>query len=159
MSDGTYAYLGAQNNLLISPRMYRCLIKPHHKCILDFINAHTQAKVFFQSCGAIRPLIPNLIEIGVEILNPLQFNAQGMDGASLKQEFRRDIVLWGGGVETQYVLGGGTPQQVRDDVQRQLEILAPGGGYVFANVHNIQADVPAENLQAMWETLRAYGVY
>ncbi len=151
--------LGGQNNLLISPRMYRRLIKPRHKRILDFIHAQTRAKVFFHSCGAIRPLIPDLIEIGVDILNPVQFSANGMDAAGLKHEFGREITLWGGGVETQNVLGRGTPQEVREDVKRQLDILAPGGGYVFATVHNIQADVPVENLQAMWETLQIYGMY
>lgn len=151
--------LGAQNRLMISPRMYRKLIKPRHKKILDFIHAHTGAKVFFHSCGAIRPLIPDLIEIGVDILNPVQFNAAGMDAKSLKDEFGKDIVFWGGGVDTQSVLGSASPAAVKANVRQQIEALAEGGGFVFATVHNIQADVPPENILAMREALFEYGVY
>ncbi|MCC6145928.1 MAG: hypothetical protein IT308_00015 [Anaerolineaceae bacterium] len=151
--------LGTQSSLLISPRMYRNLIKPRHRRILDFVRSRTAAKVFFHSCGAVKPLIPDLIEIGVDILNPIQFSAQGMDAAALKAEFGKQIVFWGGGVETQHILGGGTPQQVREDVRRQIEILAPGGGFVFATVHNIQPDAPPENLEAMREAVMEYGVY
>jgi len=151
--------LGAQNRLMISPRMYRKLIKPRHKKILDFIHTHTGAKVFFHSCGAIRPLIPDLIEIGVDILNPVQFNAAGMDAKSLKDEFGRDIVFWGGGVDTQSVLGSTSPAMVKANVRQQVEALAEGGGFVFATVHNIQADVPPENILAMRDALFEYGMY
>ncbi len=150
--------LGAQNNLLISPRMYRKLLKPRHKKILDFIHSHTDAKVFFHSCGAIRPLIPDLIEIGVDILNPVQFNSTGMDAQSLKAEFGKDIVFWGGGVDTQSVLGSATPGEVKDNVRQQLEVLSKDGGFVFATVHNIQANVPPGNILAMREALLEYGI-
>lgn len=143
--------LGTQASLLISPRMYRKFIKPRHKRIIDFIKSHSSAKIFFHSCGAIRPIIPDLIEIGVEILNPVQFNLPGMDARSLKQDFGKDLVFWGGGVETQSILSRGTPTQVRENVCEQIASLADGGGFVFATVHNIQAEVPAENLSAMWE--------
>ncbi|MEP7359931.1 MAG: uroporphyrinogen decarboxylase family protein, partial [Anaerolineales bacterium] len=148
-----------QTDMLISPRTYRRLCKPRHKALFDFIHTHSRAKVFFHSCGAIRPVIPDLIEIGCDILNPVQVRATGMDSAELKREFGRDIVFWGGGVDTQRVLGEGTPQQVREEVKRRVTDLMPGGGFVFNTIHNIQPNVPVENIIAMWETLREYGVY
>lgn len=148
-----------QFRMLISPRMYRRIVKPLHKKLFDFIHARTKAKVFFHSCGSIRPVIGDLIEIGVDVLNPIQVSATGMDSAELKQEFGDDIVFWGGAVDTQRVLGSGTPEDVRADVRRRINDLAPGGGFVFATVHNIQGNVPAENIMAMWETLQEYGMY
>jgi uroporphyrinogen decarboxylase len=148
-----------QFRMLISPAMYRRIVKPLHKQLFDFIHARTQAKIFFHSCGAIRPVIPDLIEIGVDIINPVQVSATGMDSAELKREFAKDITFWGGGVDTQRVLGTGTPDEVRADTRRRIDDLAPGGGFVFATVHNIQGNVPPENLMAMWETLQEYGVY
>jgi uroporphyrinogen decarboxylase len=148
-----------QTRMLVSPAMYRRIVKPLHKQLFDFIHARTRAKIFFHSCGAIRPVIKDLIEAGVDILNPVQVSATGMDSADLKREFGKDIVFWGGGVDTQRVLGEGTPEEVRMDTRRRIEDLAPGGGFVFAAVHNIQGNVPAENIMAMWETLQEYGVY
>ena len=117
------------------------------------------AKLFFHSCGNVRPLLPDFIEMGVDILNPVHISATGMEPVALKREFGKDIVFWGGAVDTQDVLPYGTPGQVRDDARRNIEALAPGGGYVFNTVHNIQADVPAENIVALWETLREFGRY
>ena len=151
--------IGTQASLLISPRMYRKFIKPRHKKIIDFIKTKSSAKVFFHSCGAIRPIIPDLIDMGVDILNPVQFNLPGMDARSLKKDFGDDIVFWGGGVETQSVLSWGTPNEVRENVCKQIEYLAKGGGFVFATVHNIQADVPPENLVAMWQAVMDFGHY
>ncbi len=148
-----------QYRMLISPAMYRRIAKPFHKRLFDFIHARTKAKIFFHSCGAIRPVIRDLIEAGVDVLNPVQVSAAGMDSAELKQEFGKDIVFWGGGVDTQRVLQDGTLEQVREDARRRIRDLAPGGGFVFATVHNIQATVPPENIMAMWETLQEYGVY
>ena len=148
-----------QDGLLISPQTYRKLVKPRHKELFDFIHSHSKAKVFFHSCGSIREVIPDLIEIGVDIINPVQVSAAGMDSAELKREFGKDLVFWGGGVDTQHVLGTGTPEQVRNDVRRRLEDFMPGGGFVFNTVHNIQGNVPPENIMAMWETLQEYGVY
>jgi len=148
-----------QYRMLISPAMYRRIVKPLHKQLFDFIHAHTRAKIFFHSCGAIRPVIPDLIEIGVDVLNPVQVSAVGMDSAELKQEFGKDITFWGGGVDTQRVLSTGTPEEVRADTRRRIEDLAPGGGFVFATVHNIQGNVSPENLMAMWDALQEYGVY
>ncbi len=151
--------LGGQATPLFDPRTYRAIVKPLHAELFAFIRARTDARILFHSCGAIRDLIPDLIEIGVEILNPVQVSAAGMDTAALKRDFGRDLVFWGGGVDTQRVLGGGTPAEVRAEVARRVADLAPGGGFVFASVHNIQANVPAENLGAMWETVEACGTY
>ena len=146
--------LGGQARALISPRMYRRAVKPHHQRLLRFIKERTNAALFFHSCGAVREFIPDLIEMGVDILNPVQVSAAGMDSAELKREFGRELVFWGGGVDTQRVLGRGTPAAVRAEVRRRIDDLAPGGGFVFAAVHNIQANVPAENILAMWRELR-----
>jgi uroporphyrinogen decarboxylase len=116
-------------------------------------------KIFYHSCGAISPLIPDLIESGIDILNPVQVSAAGMDTKELKKNFGKDLTFYGGGVDTQRVLPHGTPQEVRDEVKRRIDDLAPGGGFVFNTVHNIQADVPPENIMAMWEAVREYGVY
>ena len=148
-----------QTGLLLSPATYRRLAKPRHKRLFDFIHSRTKAKIFFHSCGSVRKVIPDLIEAGVDILNPVQVSATGMDSAELKREYGKDLVFWGGGVDTQRVLGGGTPQEVREEVRRRVTDLKPGGGFVFNTVHNIQGNVPAENLVAMWEAFREHGVY
>jgi uroporphyrinogen decarboxylase len=150
---------GGQIAPLVAPETWRRLIKPRISELYAFVHAKSRARVFLHSDGAIRSLIPDLIEAGVDALNPVQFTAAGMDLSELKAEFGRELSFWGGGVDTQGVLPRGTPQQVRDHVRRCVETLMPGGGYVFATVHNIQADVPAENILAMWETLREVGVY
>jgi uroporphyrinogen decarboxylase len=151
--------LGGQSTPLFSPRTYRELVKPLHAELFAFIRARTRARILFHSCGAIRDLLPDLVEIGVDVLNPIQVSAAGMATAELKREFGRDLVFWGGGVDTQRVLGSGTPAEVRVEVARRIADLAPGGGFVFASVHNIQANVPAENLGAMWETVEERGGY
>jgi uroporphyrinogen decarboxylase len=153
--------LGMQTSLQFSPEMYRKFLKPLHKGLFDLIKkkAPPGTKILLHSCGAIRPLIPDLIEAGVDILNPIQVRAAGMDTRELKKEFGKDIVFWGGGCDTQEILPRGTPQEVREEVKRRIDDLAPGGGFVFCPVHNIQADVPPENLKAMWETLQEYGKY
>lgn len=151
--------MAGQHSLLFSPETYRKIIKPRHGKLFSFIKQQAPIKLFFHSCGAIRPLVGDLIEAGIDILNPVQVSAAGMDPKKLKQEFGRDLVFWGGGVDTQCVLGTGTPEEVKGDVKRNIEVLAPGGGFVFAAVHDIQANVPPENIMAMWEAWKAYGVY
>lgn len=148
-----------QNGMLISPKTYRELVKPRHKELFDFIHRHSKAKIFFHSCGSIRAVIPDLIEIGCDIINPVQVSAAGMESAELKREYGKDITFWGGGVDTQRVLGVGTPDQVRQEVKRRINDLKPGGGFVFNTVHNIQGNVPPQNIMAMWEALQEYGVY
>ncbi|MCB0206706.1 MAG: hypothetical protein KDH89_17955 [Anaerolineae bacterium] len=146
---------GSQVSQIISPGMFRRQIKPRVKQIFDLqASLAPHAARFFHSDGNVRPLIPDFIEIGVQILNPIHIRATGMEPAALKRDFGRDLVFWGGGVDTQGVLPTGTPQEVRDDVRRNVEALAAGGGYVFNTIHNIQADVPPENILAMVEALR-----
>jgi uroporphyrinogen decarboxylase len=151
--------LGGQNAPLMSPRTYRKLIQPRHQRLFSFIKEQAPVKVFYHTCGAVRKLIPGLIDAGIDILNPVQISAAGMNLAELKQEFGRDLVFWGGGVDTQGVLGTATPDEVRAHVRHNIETLAPGGGFVFAAVHDIQANVPPENIVAMWEAWREYGIY
>lgn len=151
---------GTQTSQLISPRMFRQLFKPRLKTLCGRIKQLApKAKLFFHSCGNVRPLIPDFIEIGVDILNPVHVRATGMEPVALKQDFGRDVVFWGGGVDTQGILPVGTPGQVKDDVRHNLDALAPGGGYVFNTVHNIQADVPPQNMLALFEALQEFGSY
>ncbi|MFN2135305.1 MAG: cobalamin-dependent protein [Candidatus Promineifilaceae bacterium] len=151
--------LAGQFDLLISPETYRKVVKPRHKKIMDFIKARSDAKIFFHSCGAIRGIIPDLIEIGIDIINPVQVSATGMESAALKRDFGDEMTFWGGLVDTQGAFTDGTPQQVRDEVRRRIDDFGPGGGFVAAAVHNIQANVPPENIMAMWETLQEFGHY
>jgi uroporphyrinogen decarboxylase len=151
--------MAGQNGLLLSPDTYRRLIKPRHARLFAGIKkAAPRVKIFFHSCGAIRPLIPDLIEAGVDILNPVQFNAKGMNLLELKRDFGKDLAFWGGGVDTQGIFTTGSPREIRDHVKKNIEVLAPGGGFVFATVHNTQANVPPQNFMAMWETLQEYGI-
>jgi len=154
--------LATQHSLLCSVELYKEMVHPYHKKLYSHIKSKAKNKVyiFYHTCGACAPLLPYLIEEGVDILNPVQVNATGMDDTKkLKQEFGGDLTFWGGGVDTQRVLPFGKPQEVRDEVKRRIEDLAPGGGFVFAGIHNIQSDVSPENFMAMWETMREYGIY
>jgi len=153
--------LASQNRCLISLPMYKKFLKPRHSKLFSFIkkSAQVPVKIFYHSCGAVKDLLPDLIEAGIDILNPVQVSAAGMDTKELKRLFGKDIVFYGGGVDTQKILPRGTPQQVKDEVKRRIEDLAPGGGFVFATVHNIQADVPPQNIMAMWEAMREFGIY
>jgi uroporphyrinogen decarboxylase len=153
--------LASQDRPLISPELYRSMLKPRHTKLFTFIKkkAAVPVKVFYHSCGAVEPLIADLIEAGVDILNPVQVSAAGMDTRELKRRYGKDLTFYGGGVDTQHVLPFGTPAEVRDEVRRRVEDLAPGGGFVFNTVHNIQGDVPPENIVAMRSALAEYGVY
>jgi uroporphyrinogen decarboxylase len=147
-----------QNGWLIKPDLYRQRIKPKQRRLVEAIKKKTDAKLFFHCCGAARGLIPDLIDLGFDILNPVQVSAKGMDTRELKAEFGRDITFWGG-VDTQHVLPFGKPPDVVDEVKRRIDDLAPGGGFVFAAVHNIQALVPPENIVTMFDTALDYGRY
>lgn len=151
--------LAGQFGLLISPDIYRKIIKPRHQKIMDFIKARTDAKIFFHSCGAIREIIPDMIEVGIDIINPVQVSATGMESSALKRDFGNEMTFWGGLVDTQGVFTDGTPDQVRDEVKRRIDDFGKDGGFIAAAVHNIQANVPAENIVAMWETLQELGNY
>jgi hypothetical protein len=150
---------GAQDGPFFSPQIYRDLYKPFHRRLTDWVHSHTTWKTFIHSCGSVRELIPDFIEAGFDILNPVQCSAARMDPAELKAEFGDRLVFWGGGVDVQRTLPFGTPDAVRAQVRDRLRTLGAGGGFVFAAVHNIQALVPEENLLAMFETVREHGRY
>jgi len=151
--------LGMQTGPQISRETYRELFLPRHRKIYDYARRLSGAHIFLHSCGGLYQLIPDLIEAGVEILNPVQTGARYMEPERLKREFGRDLTFWGGGCDTQHVLAQGTPEQVREDVRRRLETFMPGGGYVWAPIHNVMADVPPENVLAMAEAVAEYGRY
>jgi hypothetical protein len=150
---------GTQNSSFISRRTYRDLFMPFLKAECDWIHAHTPWKTFIHSCGSIAPLIPDFIETGFDVLNPVQFSAANMDAGELKRRFGDRLTFWGGGVDTQGTLPFGSPDDVRREVRRQIATLAPGGGFVFNTNHNVQSGVPAENLLALYETVRECGGY
>ncbi len=145
--------LGMDNGPFMAPEVYRKLFKPRHKMLCDYVKKNSGMKTFLHSCGAIYKLIPDLIEAGYDILNPVQTSARDMEAARLKKEFGKDVTFWGGGCDTRHILNHGTVQQVKDDVKQRLEILAPGGGFVFNPIHNVLPDVPPENIVAMFEAI------
>ena len=145
--------LGCQKGPQISPQLYRAMIKPHQKKLWQYIKNKSKKPLCLHSCGSIYQIIPDLIDCGIDALNPIQVSADEMDTRRLKKEFGKDLAFWGGGCDTQTVLARGTPQQVRQEVRKRVDDLAPGGGFVFCQVHNIQADVPVENILAMYEEL------
>lgn len=151
--------LGTQSNTQLSLDMYREFIKPGHKRIYQYVREYSDVYVFLHSCGAIYDLIPDLIDEGVEILNPVQTSAIGMDPAKLKAEFGDKLTFWGGGCDTQTVLPNATPGEIREHVRERIETWKPGGGYIFNQVHNVQSNVPPENVVAMLDAAYEYGEY
>jgi len=151
--------LAGQHGPLFSPDFYRGFVKPVHGKLIKHIQSLTHAKICCHTCGSCTEYIPDLIENGVDILNPVQIGADNMDPRSLKDEFGENIVFWGGGIDAQHVLPFAKPDEVREHVRKNLEIFKPGGGYVFGNAHNIQADVPPENIVAMYEAAYEFGFY
>jgi len=151
---------GSQEGLLMSVEMFRKYFKSRYLKIFKTIKKKApEIKILFHTCGAIFDLIPDLIEMGIDILNPIQVSCRGMDLIKLKKDYGDEIVFWGGGIDTQRVLPFGTEQEIRDSVKRTLDIMAPGGGFVFNTVHTIQPEVPPQNIVAMIETLNEYGKY
>ncbi len=146
--------LGMQTGPQISPRMYREFFKPRHARMWKRAKELANVKVMLHCCGGVRELLPDLIDAGLDAINPVQISCRGMDAAGLKRDFGSDIVLWGGGCDTQTILPQGTPEQVRRHVREQVKILLPGGGFVFQQVHNILAHVPPENIVAMFDAVR-----
>ncbi len=148
--------LGMNTGPLMGPEMYRKLFKPRHTILCNYIKSHSSMHTFLHSCGSIYKLIPDLIEAGFEILNPVQTNARDMQPERLKKEFGASITFWGAGADTRSILNQGTPQQVRDHVRANIEILAPGGGFIFNTIHNMLPDVPPQNIVAMFEAIDEY---
>lgn len=152
--------LGTQLNSQISVDMYREMIKPYHKVQYQYVRKnYPNVKVFLHCCGAIYNLIPDLIDAGVEVLNPVQLSAKGMDPVRLKQEFGKDLVFWGAGCNTQTTATFGTVDEVAAEVEKYMKIFAPGGGFVFTQIHNIQVNVPPENVVAIYETAKKFRNY
>ncbi|MEM3404210.1 MAG: uroporphyrinogen decarboxylase family protein [Nitrososphaeria archaeon] len=149
--------LGTQTGPILSPQAYRWLVKPRHRKIIDAFKSATNAKVIIHSDGAITPLIPDLIDVGISGINPVQVSAKGMDSSKLKAEFGDRLIFWGA-VDTQRVLPFGTPLDVRNEVQLRINDLAHGGGYVLASVHNIQPLTPPQNIISMFEEANRYGL-
>jgi uroporphyrinogen decarboxylase len=145
--------LGIQNGPVLSPSLYREMVKPYHKTLWDFIKKKSKKPLLLHSCGSVYELIPDIIECGIDALNPVQVSARNMGTAKLKREFGKDLTFWGGGCDTQEVLPHGTVQDVKDEVMRRVGDLAHDGGFVFCQVHNIQPDVPPQNIEAMYEAL------
>ena len=151
--------LAGQSGPLFNPEFYRKVVKPRHKKLVQYIRSRTNAKIWYHTCGSCMTYIPELIDNGVDILNPVQITAKNMDPQELKNKFGKKIVFWGGGCDSQKTLPFGTPQEVENDVRHNVEILKAGGGYVFNNIHNIQAGVPAENIVAMFDAAYKFGFY
>lgn len=148
--------LGMDNGPLMSPDVYRQLFKPRHKQLCEYVKKHSQMHTFLHSCGSIYKLIPDLIEAGYDIINPVQTNCVDMEPERLKREFGRDITFWGGGCDTCSVINRGTPAEVKAHVLKRLDIFAPGGGFVFNTVHNILPEVPPENIVAVFEAIEEF---
>jgi uroporphyrinogen decarboxylase len=138
----------------MAPAAYRRFFKPRHRQLCEYVHAHSAMKTLLHSCGSLYRLMPDLIEAGYDAINPVQTSSRDMEPERLKREFGKDICFWGGGCDTRRVLNTGTPAEVRDHVRRRIEILAPGGGFVFNTVHNILPEVPPENVVAMFEAVR-----
>jgi uroporphyrinogen decarboxylase len=151
--------LAGQSGPLISPELWRRMVKPRQARIIATIKAHTRAPVFYHTCGAATEFLDDLAEIGVDILNPVQVSAAGMGTAQLKKRFGKRLSFWGGGCDTQKVLPYGTPDEVREEVRQRIRELAPGGGFVFNPVHNIQPLVPPANVAAMFDAALEFGMY
>lgn len=151
--------LCGQNGPLFNPEIYRRLVRPRHRRLMDFIKSRTGAKIWYHTCGSCVDLIPDLIGNGVAALNPVQTTARNMDPLDLKSRFSRDIAFWGGGCDAQRILPTGTPGDVSAAVAAAMAAFKPGGGYVFAGIHNIQGEVPPENIVALFDAAYKHGFY
>ncbi len=147
---------GSQNGPFISPDMYRDLYMPFHKRINDWIHENTNWKTFYHSCGSVVDFLDDFVEAGVDILNPVQCSAAGMDPTFLKENYGDKLVFWGGGIDTQKTLPFGTPEEIRQQVRERMRIFGKGGGFVFAAIHNIQQKTPPENLKALFDAVEEF---
>ena len=151
--------LAGQDGPLFSPDFYRRIVKPRQKKLVQHIKSLTNARIWYHTCGACSEYIPDLIDNGIDILNPVQISAKNMEPGILKQNYGDQLVFWGGGIDSQHILPFASPQQVRLEVKGNLEFFKPMGGYVFNNVHNIQYGVPPENIVALYDAAYEFGFY
>ncbi len=151
--------LTGQDGPLFSPKFYRKVVKPRQKKLVQHIKSLTSAKIWYHTCGGCNEYIPDLLDNGIDILNPIQISARDMDPKMLKEKYGDKLVLWGGAIDAQHILPFAKPGEVKEHVRRNLEIFKPGGGYVFNNVHNIQVGVPAENIVALFDAAYEFGFY
>jgi uroporphyrinogen decarboxylase len=151
--------VAGQNGPLFNPAIYRRLVQPRHQRLVRYIRSRTRAKIWYHTCGSCMTLIPDLMDNGIDILNPVQVSARNMDPTVLKQKFGRELVFWGGGCDAQHVLSRATPAEVAENVRQNVTAFMAGGGYIFNNVHNIQGEVPPENIVAMFDTAYTCGFY
>jgi uroporphyrinogen decarboxylase len=149
--------LGSQNGAFLSRDIFKKIFKPKYKKMYDFVHENSKSKVFLHSCGSLYELISELIEIGLDILNPVQTTAANMEPERLKKEFGRHVTFWGGGCNSRDILPSKSPKEVKEDVKRRIEILGKGGGFIFNSIHNILPEVPPENIVAMYEAAYEYG--
>ncbi len=147
---------GSQKGAFISPNAYREMFKPYHKAINDWVHANTSWKTFYHSCGSMTALYDDFVEAGVDIVNPVQISAAGMDPATLKARWGDKLTFWGGGVDTQRVLPFGTPEEIGAHVKQNIEIFGKGGGFIFNTIHNLQAAIPTENIMALFDAVARY---
>ena len=151
--------LGSQNGPFMSPDVFKDMFKPVYKKMWDYVHENSNCKVFLHSCGSIYELLPHLIDAGLDVINPVQTTTANMEPEKLKKEFGKYITFWGGGCNTRDILPNKTPNEVKEDVKRRIDIFSRGGGFVFNQIHNILADIPAENIIAMFEAAYEYGGY
>lgn len=151
--------VAGQNGPLFAPSLYRRLVKPRHQQLARYIRSRTSAKIWYHTCGSCLELIPDLLDNGIDILNPVQLSARNMNPTALKQRFGGNLAFWGGGCDSQHVLSRETPEKVAEHVRQNVRAFMPGGGYIFNNVHNIQGEVPPENIVAMYEAAYEAGFY
>jgi uroporphyrinogen decarboxylase len=151
--------LAGQHGPLFNPAIYRRLVKPRQRRLVEYIRSRTRAKIWYHTCGSCAAFIPDLLENGIHILNPVQTSASRMEPVDLKNRFGRDLVFWGGGCDSQRILPRGTRAEVAEEVRRNLDAFKPGGGYVFSGIHNIQGEVPPENIEVLFDAAFEYGFY
>jgi len=148
--------LGMTSGPFMDLDTFRKFLKPRYKILCDYVKKHSNMKIFLHSCGSIKQFIPDLIEVGFDIINPVQTNCYQMDLLTLKNEFGRDITFWGGGVDTASVINRATPQEVRKDVLTRCEVLSKDGGFIFAPIHNILSEVPPQNVMAAYNAVKEF---
>ena len=151
--------LGHQRGPMMNMEVWREFLLPHHKTFCDTVHENSNAKVLIHTDGAVMDFLPDLIEAGVDAFNTVQTDADNMDAAELKKRFGKNLTFWGGGVDTHRILPFATPEQVREDVRRRVQILGPESGFVFSPIHNILGDVPPENIVAAYDAVHEFGVY